>query len=168
MRRHIIAVVLAAAAAMPSAWGAPSPAAAVPRPNVIRPGLIELGLNLGQPTGISAKAWLDKAGAIEVIAAWDFTRAAVTGSLDYHLVFPDLLKVPPLTFPVFVGLGGIVDVAAAGGSPPVTVGLRVPVGILFLFQRVPIEVSIEVVPGIELFPVTTMTAGGGLGLRYCF
>jgi hypothetical protein len=159
----IITIVLAISTA---AWAA-SPAA--PRTNAVHPGLFELGLNLGEPTGLSGKLWFDRNSAVEGIAAWNFTQVAFVAALDYQFAFPDVLKIQNLGFPLFVGIGGITRISAgAGGEPQVTIGLRVPLGILFVFAKVPIELSLDVVPGLNIFPATTFLAMGGIGLRYCF
>ncbi len=149
-----------------SAWAA-SPA--VPRTNAVHPGLFELGLNIGEPAGLSAKLWLDRNSALEGIAAWAFTQGAFALSVDYLLTFPDLLKIQTASFPLFVGIGGISRLSSgAGGAAQMTLGLRVPLGVLFVFAKVPIEISLDIVPGLNLFPDTVFLAMGGLAVRYCF
>jgi hypothetical protein len=140
------------------AWAAPS-----------KPGVFELGVNLGEPSGVSAKLWLDGTSALEGIAAWAFTQGAFAFSVDYLYSFPTLVKVQTTSFPVFVGIGGVARITAGGGGPaPVTIGLRVPLGILYQFVKVPLEVSLDVVPGLNLFPDTSFLAMGGLAIRYRF
>jgi hypothetical protein len=117
--------------------------------NAIRPGLFELGLYLGEPTGLSAKYWINRKNAIEGIAAWAFSKGFLVVSADYLLNFPDVVKIEGETFPLFIGAGAImrVDMGTDGG---ISFGARFPVGALYLF------------------PDTQFLAMGGIGIRYCF
>ncbi len=58
--------------------------------------------------------------------------------------------------------------SAATGASQVTFGLRVPFGILFVFAKIPFEISLEIAPGLNVFPDTTFLAMGGLAIRWCF
>jgi hypothetical protein len=58
-----------------------------------------------------------------------------------------------------------VDMGTGGG---ISVGARFPLGVLYVFRGVPLEISLELVPGLYLFPDTTFLAMGGIGIRYCF
>jgi hypothetical protein len=159
--KRVLTVMIALAVGA-AAWAA-SPAAF--RTNAVHPGLFELGLNIGEPIGLSAKLWFDRNSAVEGIAAWDFTRLSFVFSADYLLAFPDILKIETASFPLFVGIGGVVNV---GTGTAATVGLRVPLGVLFVFAKVPLEISLDVVPGLNVFPATSFLAMGGLAVRWCF
>jgi hypothetical protein len=137
-----------------------------PRSGASKPGLFELGLNLGEPTGVSAKLWLDRTSALEGIAAWAFTQGAFALSVDYLLNFSDAIKVETEVFTPFVGIGGVVRFSSR--TADVQVGIRIPLGILYAFRDVPLEISLDIVPGLNLFPDTTLLAMGGIGIRYCF
>ena len=50
----------------------------------------------------------------------------------------------------------------------IRIGIRVPVGILYLFESVPIDLFLEIVPIFDLYPATEFTANAGLGIRYYF
>ena len=156
MKRLVLIIIIALVSCL--SWAAPGKAIG-----------FELGVNLGEPSGLSAKMWLDGTSALEGIAAWAFTQGAFEFSVDYLYSFPTLVKVQTAAFPVFVGIGGLARVSAAGGTPsPVTIGLRVPLGILYQFAKVPIEISLDVVPGLSLFPDTSFIAMGGLAVRFRF
>jgi hypothetical protein len=161
MKRTLV-VLIVIAIACASAGAAPKQ-----QVNAIRPGLFELGLYLGEPTGLSAKYWINRQNAIEGIAAWAFSKGFLVVSADYLLNFPDVVKIEGETFPLYVGAGAImrVDMGAGGG---ISVGARFPVGALYVFRGVPLEISLELVPGLYLFPDTQFLAMGGIGIRYCF
>jgi hypothetical protein len=166
MKRTLVALlvlVLAAAAAL----AAPAPAAKKSA-NAIHPGLFELGVYLGQPTGISAKYWINGKNSIDGVAAWGFGGAG-SGNLvvaaDYLFNFIDMVKIEKETFPLYVGAGAIMGIDMGGG---ISLGARVPLGAFYIFRNIPLEISLEVVPGLYLIPATTFLMMGGIGVRYCF
>jgi hypothetical protein len=149
-------------------------AAAAPKPavkkssNGIRPGLFELGVYLGQPTGISAKYWINGKNSIDGVAAWGFGGAG-SGNLvvaaDYLFNFIDMVQIEKETFPLYVGAGAIMSIDMGGG---ISLGARIPLGALYIFRDVPLEISLEIVPGLYLVPATSFSMMGGIGVRYCF
>ena len=160
--KRTLAVLIVLAIAGASAGAAPKQ-----QVNAIRPGLFELGLYLGEPTGLSAKYYFNRNNAIEGIAAWAFSQGFLVVSADYLFNFPDIVKIEGETFPLFVGVGAImrVDMGTAGG---ISAGARFPLGALYVFRGFPLEVSLEIVPGLYFFPNTQFLAMGGIGIRYCF
>lgn len=141
-------------------------------------GAFGLGIILGEPSGLSAKFWFDKADAADAGMAWSFVNQSVAFHADYlyHLrqaiVLGDGSDIPP-----FAGIGGYlrinradyVDPRGGDAAPdPVEVGVRIPLGLCYRFSQVPLELSLEVVPGLELFPATYFKLQGGLAVRYYF
>jgi len=161
MKRTLV-VLLVIFVACASAGAAPKQ-----QVNVVHPGLFELGLYLGEPTGLSAKYWINRSNAIEGVAAWAFSNGFLVVAADYLFNFPDIVKIEGETFPLYFGAGAImrVDMGAGGG---ISVGARFPLGVLYVFRGVPLEISLELVPGLYLFPDTAFLAMGGIGIRYCF
>ncbi len=164
MKRLLVApLVLFLAAAAASAAPAPKKAA-----NVIHPGLFELGVYLGQPSGLSAKYWINGKNSIDGVAAWGFGGVGsgyLAVAADYLFNFTDVVKIENETFPLYVGAGAIMNIDMGGG---ISLGARVPLGALYLFRGVPLEISLEIVPVLYLFPATSFTGMGGIGVRYCF
>ncbi len=122
-----------------------------------------LGLILGQPTGLSAKIWTGEHTAIDAAMAWSF---ADTGFLRVHadmLGHTFSIDVDQGQLPIYFGLG-----AKLVFSSNLEVGVRIPVGISYLFDSAPIDVFVEVVPGLNLIPATTFFIEGGIGARYFF
>lgn len=160
--KRTLAVLIVLAIAGSAAGAAPKQ-----QVNAIRPGLFELGLYLGEPTGLSAKYWINRQNAIEGIAAWAFSKGFLVVSADYLLNFPDIVKIEGETFPLYIGVGAIMSVVMGTGGG-ISVGARFPLGALYVFRGVPLEISLEVVPGLYFFPDTQFLAMGGIGIRYCF
>ncbi|MFP4068142.1 MAG: hypothetical protein ACLFRR_01755 [Spirochaetaceae bacterium] len=123
-----------------------------------------LGVLLGEPTGISAKARLGPTSAIDAAAAWSFRgEGSFYFHADYLVHFTDIFHVDPGEMPLYVGVGGKI---ALRDDPQL--GVRIPVGIAYEFESVPLDVFFEVAPGVGLFPETDIDFGGGLGIRYYF
>lgn len=123
-----------------------------------------LGIVLGQPTGITAKYWLGVRSSIDGAVAWSFVH---NGSLylhaDYqHYVF-DIAATQSGRLGFFLGLGGRVLFA-----DDFNLGVRVPLGLIYLFSGVPLDLFLEVAPVLELLPATVASGGAAVGLRYYF
>jgi hypothetical protein len=165
--KHTVLVLMALVLAAAAVAAAPTPAAKKPA-NAVHPGLFELGVYLGQPSGISAKYWINGKNSIDGVAAWGFGGAG-SGTLviaaDYLFNFIDMVKIETETFPLYVGAGAIMSIDTGGG---ISLGARIPLGAFYLFRDVPLEISLEIVPGLYLFPSTSFLAMGGIGVRYCF
>jgi hypothetical protein len=123
-----------------------------------------MGLILGEPTGLSAKLWTSGDNAFDFAAAWSFKG---DGNLllqaDYVWHFFNLMPVPSGKLPLYIGIGGRVVLA----DDP-SFGVRIPIGIDYMFADAPIDVFLELVPILDLSPETDFGVGGGLGIRYWF
>jgi hypothetical protein len=123
-----------------------------------------MGLILGEPTGLSAKLWTSSDNAFDFAAAWSFKG---DGNLllqaDYVWHFFNLMPVSSGKLPLYIGIGGRVILA----DDP-SFGVRIPIGIDYLFADAPIDVFLELVPILDLSPETDFGVGGGLGIRYWF
>ena len=123
-----------------------------------------MGLILGEPTGLSAKLWTSSDNAFDFAAAWSFKG---DGNLllqaDYVWHFFELMPVPSGKLPLYIGIGGRVVLA----DDP-SFGIRIPIGIDYMFADAPIDVFLELVPILDLSPETDFGVGGGLGIRYWF
>jgi hypothetical protein len=127
-------------------------------------GPFGLGLILGEPTGISAKLWLADMHAVDAAFAWSFQDEGsfyIHANYLFHLT--GLISVNTGQLPVYFGVGGKVNLR---DDPQVSV--RIPFGLNYLFDTVPLDAFLEVAPGIGLFPSTKFDIGAGIGIRYYF
>lgn len=123
-----------------------------------------VGVILGEPSGLTAKQWLGEQAAAEVVVAWSFvSQMAFYVHLDYkqHFYQEDI---DPGLILVYAGIGPRVYIRGDG----VTIGARIPVGIEYRFEGAPLEVFLEVAPGLNVFPETKPSFGGGIGVRFRF
>jgi hypothetical protein len=127
-------------------------------------GRFGLGVMLGEPTGISAKLWLGETSAVDGGVAWSFAQnPAVSVHADYLFHFFDVISVKAGRLPLYVGIGG----AFSAGQDP-DLGVRIPVGLTYLFDGPPLDLFLEVAPIVLVFPATTLDFSGGLGIRFYF
>lgn len=129
-------------------------------------GGIGVGIIVGKPTGLSVKKWLDDERAIDAAAAWTFEKeSSFTLYADYLLHRFDLLeeqmKIKSGKLPIYYGLGIRVEF-----GDETKAGMRIPLGISYIFKKEPIDLFLEIAPGLDLVPSTGLDLSGGLGVRY--
>lgn len=123
-----------------------------------------LGLIIGEPTGFSFKYWMSSTTAVDAALAWSFVDdGAFHVHADYILHSFDLIRIPEGKMPFYYGIGGRLKT-----SHDARLGVRVPLGLAYLFQRAPIDIFLEVVPILDLTPKTDFRINAALGARYFF
>ncbi|MBN2737189.1 MAG: hypothetical protein JXR70_09430 [Spirochaetales bacterium] len=123
------------------------------------------GIILGEPSGLTAKFWINNQNALDLAVAWSLVsemQLHVHG--DYLFHFLDLFPVPKGYLPLYVGAGARAKITAV--TPQI--GIRAPVGLAYLFENAPIEIFLEIAFIMDLFPATNASGGGGIGIRYFF
>lgn len=120
-----------------------------------------VGIILGEPTGLSGKQWIGEGAALDLAVAWSFVpEGAFYLHVDYQQHFDDL-DVDVGTLLWFAGIGPRIYIGNEVG-----IGMRIPVGLVYDIDDVPLEVFLELAPGLNLFPATKFNFGGGIGVRY--
>ncbi len=165
MRRNsfVLGLVLAACFAGIAA----GPAAAVEPSS----GIWELGVILGEPTGLSAKYWTSRDNAVDFGAAWSFEG---DGQFHFHCDYLfhnyEFFKVDQGSFPIYFGIGGRLrlDEDNHEDNDGVRIGLRLVLGAEYLTDAYPMSVFFEIAPIIDFAPETEADINGGLGIRYVF
>jgi hypothetical protein len=120
-----------------------------------------LGIIIGEPTGISAKLWTAERTALDAAVAWSF---AATGYMRVHadLIWHNFsLDVAQGKLPLYYGLGAKLLLSSELG-----LGIRIPLGIAYLFESVPVEAFAELVPGLNLLPEAGFGLDAAIGVRY--
>jgi hypothetical protein len=139
-----------------------------------------LGIILGDPTGLSGKWYINPDHAIDfAIGAGWFTGHSLRIHADYLFHF-HLTSNSTFDLPLYIGVGpafafwygdyrdGYWGTKEYYGDPRFGLGVRVPFGVSFQFNEVPLDLFIEVVPSIGLLPGIGFFFDWGLGLRYWF
>jgi hypothetical protein len=118
-----------------------------------------LGLELGQPTGLTGKYFLSDSNALDFGAGYIYHNRwygedGVHLYLDYLWHPFSLVSAEAFELPFFIGVGGRFwdfDYCDArncgyGGS---AIGVRVPLGLAFDFNDVPLDIALNVVPTFD-------------------
>lgn len=132
-------------------------------PAAARGGNLGVGIIIGEPTGLSAKLWLDKKSAFDTAASWSFREGRdlhlyIHGDYLLHQPFP---REPQLF--LCYGIG-----AKVRNGHPDTVGARMPLGLTYLFSKAPLDLFVAVVPELNLAPSTGVNLTTAAGFRYYF
>ncbi|OYD16295.1 hypothetical protein CH333_03785 [candidate division WOR-3 bacterium JGI_Cruoil_03_44_89] len=123
-----------------------------------------LGIIVGEPTGLSAKLWTANSTAINGAVGWSFAKeSALYLHADYLLHNFNLFKVEKGKLPLYYGIG--VRIKFEDNSK---VGIRIPVGINYIFVKAPLDILLEIAPLLDLAPSTEFGLNGAIGIRYFF
>ena len=129
-------------------------------------GPFGLGVIVGEPTGLSGKVFLSERNAIDFAVAW-----SLSGDNDLHLHgdylhhWYGVIPVEKGRLPIFAGIGARVRFRENADDE---VGLRIPVGLTYLFEGAPFDVFVEIVPILDLTPDTDFDLEGAVGGRFYF
>ena len=122
-----------------------------------------LGIILGEPTGLSAKLWTGSANAFDFGAAWSFKGCGDLLLQADYVWHSSLTKASSGGLALYYGIGGRV---VFSNDPDV--GVRIPVGLDYIFSSAPIDIFVEVVPIMDFVPDTDFQVNGGIGIRFWF
>ncbi len=121
------------------------------------------GFILGAPTGLNAKLQIVENLDLEFSVAWNLVNTSylfLSGAIMFNIYD---INIEGIVFPVGIGGGCFVLV----GNEPV-IGAFFESSISYYFSKIPLEVFLEIMPGLTILPMTEFTFNLGLGLRYWF
>lgn len=122
------------------------------------------GFILGEPTGFSFKYWLTDKTALDAGFAWSFVdENAFQIQADYLIHNFNLFKFPEGKLPFYFGIGGRLKF-----SDDAKLGVRVPLGVSWIFNEGAFDIFFEVVPILDILPETDFTISAAIGGRYFF
>jgi hypothetical protein len=124
------------------------------------------GVMIGEPTGLSAKYWLDGNKALDFGLAYSFVHynGALSMHVDYIYHSFDVIK-SKYRFPLYYGFGARIRLVDNADN---SLGARGVIGIAWLSDEAPFDVFVEVVPVFNLFPETALNLDAAIGARYYF
>lgn len=138
-----------------------------------------VGAILGSPTGLSAKYNLNNTYAIDGALAYGSHEVVIYG--DYLKHFPGIfgkhnefvssLKGYVGIGPMFVFADGDKDHGhhyVDDDDDSFAFGGRIPIGVEWTSDEIPLGVSLEIAPGMAVVPGTDAFMQGGLAIRYYF
>jgi hypothetical protein len=132
-------------------------------------GAFGIGVMLGEPTGVSFKQWVTKENAFGGAVAWSFERkSALHVHLDYLYhrrgMRPGRREMDAGRVLFYFGVGGRVKAEEDDSR----IGVRIPLGIDYVFAGSPFDIFFEIAPLLDLAPSTEFRVNGGFGIRYYF
>lgn len=123
-----------------------------------------LGIIIGEPTGISAKVWTGQTTAVDAAAAWSFYNpSAILLHADFLKHNFHLIDVDSGELPFYYGLGARLKIPA---DP--RLGIRIPVGLSYIFDKAPFDTFLEIIPVLDLVPATEFWVNAAIGARFYF
>ncbi|MEX0646566.1 MAG: hypothetical protein WEA56_00770 [Balneolaceae bacterium] len=127
-------------------------------------GNFGLGIMFGEPTGITVKTWNNERSAFDIGAAWSLSgrNEAIHLHADYllHTWFTDIENG---RLALYYGFGGRIIFA-----DDATAGVRIPIGLNYIFPNIPFDLFVEAVPILDFAPDTEFAGNGAVGIRYYF
>lgn len=157
--RFVALSVLLAVASVPAVEARPRPAGGGSMKSFSANKTFGLGLELGQPTGITGKYFLTDSNALDFGLGYIYHNRwygndGVHLYLDYLWHPFSLVSAQAFELPFFIGVGGRfwdfdycdARVCYDGGS---AFGVRVPLGIAFDFNEVPLDIALNIVPTFD-------------------
>jgi hypothetical protein len=135
---------------------------AVLSPAAAAKGDISAGLALGQPSGITGTYELEDQLSVDGLVAFRFGSNSVylRAVASYEITE---FAIEDLKFYPYAGAGVGFNIGNSFGLDVVA-----PVGVSYYFDDPPIELFLEVTPGLDLMDLggTPFSIGGSLGARY--
>ena len=129
------------------------------------PGDVEVGVVLGEPTGLSFKLWTGLSYALDGGVAWSFGKGGhVHLHADYLVHNFRFFEVASGDLPIYFGIGGRVRLEEKESR----VGMRIPIGVEYIFEDSPVGIFMEVVPIMDILPETAADLNAGFGVRFIF
>jgi len=125
-----------------------------------------IGIIVGEPAGLSVKTWISGRSAIDAGLAWSFYSGSSQVHADYlwHNFMLFRIKEGKGKLPLYMGLGGRIKVS----DKDVLIGVRVPIGLTYIFPGDRLDVFLEAAPVLNLIPGTGFDLNAGTGIRYFF
>jgi len=128
-----------------------------------------IGLIIGEPTGLSLKYWLSEDRAIDAAAAWSFSgKDSFQFHADYLIHRFDIFDADEVSgkMPLYYGLGA--RIKEKDKDDHTAFGIRIPLGITYLFADAPFDLFAEIVPIVDLAPDVDVDLNAAIGLRFYF
>ncbi len=124
--------------------------------------VLEIGMGMGEPTGISIKYWVTERNAFDAGAGWSVKKRLLDLYLDYHYHY-FWTEFDAKELPLYTGAGVMVSL-----SRDFMAGLRIPLGAEYLFEGPRLVTFVQVAPTFKMLPKPGLFIAGGLGIRYAF
>lgn len=124
------------------------------------------GIIVGEPTGVSVKGWLSPTTAIDAGLAWSMVHETSFHVHADYLIHAFHAFETEEEIPLYYGIGGRIKTGENGEDA--RFGVRMVIGVDYMFRDAPIDIFLEVAPILDLTPATELQMNAGLGARFWF
>ena len=123
------------------------------------------GVMVGEPTGLSLKIWTGSARSVNLGAAWSLSNPTSHLHLHADMAFYTFSVFPVNrgSLPLYYGLGALAQVGNEA-----KLGIRIPLGINYLFAYPQLDMFFEIAPVLLLIKETDFDLDAALGIRFFF
>lgn len=133
----------------------------------LSPAVAEVGVGIiaGEPSGFSFKWWMDDGTAVDAVTGWSLADGDFYAHCDYlwHRVIED--EDIGGSVPLYYGVGARILLRDEDDSK---FGVRIPIGLDYLFDNGRFDVFVEIAPIFNFVPDTEFDLSGGVGARFYF
>lgn len=141
--------------------------AAIPAAGAAAPGPFGLGIVLIDPTGLSANYYYEKQRSITAALGWSSDDLRL--NVDHLWYRRDIIVIDRTPIDLYYGVGGrFYSHEKRNGDNVNKIGVRVPVGVAYLFRKIPIQVFGELAPGLIIVDESDFILDASIGARYYF
>ncbi|KPJ96012.1 MAG: hypothetical protein AMJ55_02760 [Gammaproteobacteria bacterium SG8_15] len=125
-----------------------------------------MGIAAISPNGFIAKYWTTETTAIDIFGEWSFNsnEYLMHGDILVH----DFNKFQLEDMRIAFYYGGGVRVKFADKSDDSIVGIRIPFGVDYFLEEMPVDIFGELAPRVNVYPDTNFGMDVMIGLRYRF
>jgi hypothetical protein len=130
-------------------------------------GRFGAGVIIGEPIGASLKYFVNDTMAIDGalgVSLHEHSGLYLHGDVLWHNF--DLVPVSQGKLPLYLGVGGLLRLRNSNYDDQF--GIRVPVGVSYLFDNAPVDIFAEIGPALDLTPSVRGEVTGGVGIRFWF
>jgi hypothetical protein len=121
------------------------------------------GIIIGEPTGLSAKLWLNDSRALVSGIAWSIIdESSMHLHIDVIEHWFNIAEVDTGKLPFYFGIGGRVKLEKDKSR----LGLRLPLGINYILDDIRLDFFFEMVPIMDITPKTEFNINAAIGIRY--
>ncbi len=140
---------------------------AVPAARAAAPGPFGLGVVLIDPTGLSANYYYEKQRSFAGALGWSDDHLRL--NLDHLWYRRDIIVIDRTPIDLYFGVGGrLYQHEKRNGDNESEIGVRVPVGVAYIFRKIPIQLFGELGPALIIVDDSAFIIDIAIGGRFYF
>lgn len=126
---------------------------------------VSIGMATPAPTGLSLKFWMSRDTAVDLFTEWDASNRFLETHADFLTHDFQQFEMEGATMPMYYGFGVRMR---SSESSSAHIGVRIPIGVSYLWNTAPLDFFGEVAPRANIVPSTNFAMDMMIGLRYRF